>query len=105
MTVWDFISFLDSQCLDRIDSLLTLQNKHLRKTSQSCGKLWMPLSPAGRIIPKRQSYCFCTQNSQIPDQQKLRSVLDLDFEDQAGIPYYAGFPPVPAARSHFHSEE
>lgn len=54
--------FLDRNNLDRIDSLLTLQNKHLRKTQPELWKtLGCPLSPAGRIIPKRQSYCFCTQ--------------------------------------------
>ena len=64
--------FLDRNNLDRIDSLLTLQNKHLRKTQPelwkpldafiSCGPKGPRLSPVERSVPIQRNitpaFCF-----------------------------------------------
>ena len=97
--------FLDRNNLDRIDSLLTLQNKHLRKTQPELWKTLDAFISCGQNYSKTAELLFLHPKTVKYRISKLRSVLDLDFEDPEQVFRIMLDSRLFRLQNHFHSEE
>lgn len=80
--------FLDRNNLDRIDSLLTLQNKHLRKTQPELWKTLDAFISCGQNYSKTAELLFLQpKNSQIPGSASSGLCGSGFRRPGAGIPY------------------
>ena len=97
--------FLDRNNLDRIDSLLTLQNKHLRKTQPELWKTLDAFISCGQNYSKTAELLFLHPKTVKYRISKLQSVRDLDFEDPEQVFRIMLDSRLFRLQDHFHSEE